>query len=159
MSPHNCIAQRPEDFSGMYTLSENSQEGFTAINKDKQYPCVQQLHYQGNAISDMDAGRLPTNWSPYSNKVQQKEGENPFIYRTKLEEKDSEICFSTKPIPACRYNLPTKTKFKTYEFFCKSRSDAEQLKRRVEQGANPDFSQKPVSYKKAYEVPLSCVTV
>nr|AUG84084.1 vitellogenin [Polyrhachis vicina] len=161
ITPRNCIAQRFEDFCAMYTLSGNTQEGFTAINKDKQYPCVQQLHYQGDVISDIDAGRPPTNWNLYSNKALQKEGEskNPFIYRTKIEERDSEICFSTRPIPACEYNTPTKTKFKTYEFFCKPRSQAEQLKRRVEQGANPDFSQKPVSHKKTYEVPLSCLTL
>lgn len=161
--PDNCIPRKLEDFIASYTLTENGQQGYTVINKDKQVQCVQQSHHQSNVISDLEAGRSPTNWSPYSNKYRgsskenQSSNDSPITYRTKVEEKDNEICFSTRPIPSCENSMPTKTKTKIYQFFCIPKNEvSEQLKIRIEQGANPDFSQKPVSYTKSYEVPFAC---
>lgn len=167
MVAQNCIAQKPEEFSAFYTLIENGHQGYTAPNKDKQVPCVpsMQSHHQSNVISDIEAGRSPTNWTPYSNnpfhrgssKENQNSTESPITYRTKVEERDNEICFSTKPVPSCEHTLPTRTKVKTYQYFCMPRNEAsEQLKRRIEQGANPDFSQKTVEFTKSYEVPFAC---
>ncbi|EFN64902.1 Vitellogenin [Camponotus floridanus] len=164
LSPQNCVAQKPEHFHAMYTLMEGSHERWIAINKDKQYPCVPETNYPNNVVSDIEAGRPPLDWSPYSRKASRKEikdpqTETPFIYRTQIEERDDNICFSTRPIPVCQGSLPdpNKRKMKIIEFFCLPRNEAsEQLKLRVKNGANPDFSQKPVSFKKPYEVPLTC---
>lgn len=150
----------------MYTLTEDGQQGYTAKNKNRQYPCIQLSHRQsdvrkisGSSVFDIKS------WGYHDNTKGKKYGTDQdfphkasLIYRTIFEEEDNQICFTVRPVPSCdQGSRPTETKSKTYGLYCAPKDEAtEQLKNRIMQGANPDLSHKPVSIKKVYEVPLAC---
>ncbi|KMQ94517.1 vitellogenin precursor [Lasius niger] len=200
-SPNNCVVQKSEKLSAMYTLIEDGQQGFTAKNKYND-TCVKNPHYQSNVISDVEAGRPPTasNWGYHGNtsygrrprvkgnkkspknssnknknipevehtneydpdqnpnQKPNKKNRTPLQYRTRVDEKHNEICFSIRPLPQCDQNSePVETKVKTYAFYCTEKNQVSaQLLERIQQGANPDLSQKPVSKTETYTVPVAC---
>ncbi|KAL6445373.1 hypothetical protein ACFW04_002286 [Cataglyphis niger] len=163
-SPQNCIAQRPEDFSAMYTLIEDGQQGYTAKNKNRQYPCKQESYphsdlrkKSGSSASDIKSWGYHNKDKKYGTD-QDLPHKDSLFYHTIVEEDDKQTCFTVRPVPACgQGNQPTEIKPKTYGLYCAPKDEAtEQLKNRIKQGANPDLSHKPVSIKKVYEVPLAC---
>lgn len=82
----------------------------------------------------------------------------PLQYRTRVEEKHNEVCFSIRPLPQCNQNSkPVETKVKTYAFYCTEKNqESIQLLDRIQQGANPDLSRKFVSRTETYTVPVAC---
>jgi len=82
-----------------------------------------------------------------------------FAYRTKVFEEGEEICFTTRPVPACPEGTrPVERKVKNFKLHCKP-MNAESIaqKHRVEQGANPDFTRKSVSKTHTFQIPVACV--
>lgn len=147
----------------MYTLTEDGQQGYTAKNKNRQYQCIQQSHRQsdirqksGSSISDRKSWGYHDEGKKYGTD-QDLPHKDSLIYHTIIEEDANQICFSVRPVPACEGGRPTAIKPKTYGLYCAPKNEATiQLKNRINQGANPDLSHKPISIKKVYEVPLGC---
>lgn len=136
-----------------------------ANNKEKasRAACTPLTPRQTNVISAMEAGRLTDKqlWGHHQNtNINKKiQGNAQFIYRTKVDVSDpEEICFSIRPVLTCpEHTKPTSTKKKTVAMFCMPQSDAAQeIKRRIQQGANPDLSHRSVSKKQVFEVPIAC---
>lgn len=135
----------------------------------EQSPCKSLHGYYSNVISDREAGRTLTedeNWG-YHQENQKKEnrhrqkiqgGQNQFVYRTKVFEEGEEICFTNRPVPTCEENtLPTPKTSKKYDLYCEPKNEESlAIKRRIEKGANPDFTRKPVSKSHVFQVPVNC---
>lgn len=92
------------------------------------------------------------------NQKPNKKNRTPLQYRTRVYEQHNEICFSIRPLPQCDQNSePVETKVKTYAFYCTEKNqESKQLLERIQQGANPDLSRKPVSKTETYTVPVAC---
>lgn len=143
-------------------------------------------HYQNNIISDREAGRRSTegeNWGYHQDNYKRGHGRNldqsnrkhssssqegegsqndwgrgNVIYRTKVVEEDDQICFTTRPVKTCRPDSrPLETKPRKYELHCMPK-DEESLatKRRVEQGANPDLTQKHATKSRTFQTAVTC---
>ncbi|XP_071568655.1 vitellogenin-2-like [Temnothorax nylanderi] len=137
-------------------------------------------HLMRNVISDKEAGRLSTegkNWGYHHENRMRVRGQNRgrdnkqspevegrpddfqvgqnIIYRTKVVEEGDELCFTTRPVPTCREGtVPVERKLKKYPLYCQMRNEEFiSLKQRVENGANPDLSRKPVTKSHVFQVP------
>nr|XP_012221807.1 PREDICTED: uncharacterized protein LOC105671873 [Linepithema humile] len=169
LTPQNCVLQKPEEFSATFAVLNDSQDNnaknMIAENKSKasRASCIPLTPRQTNVINDRGMGReLEKSWGHHQNRNQnQKNQENVrLIYRTKIDEGDHEICFSVRPLPVCPHNSrPVEIKRKNVAMHCMTRNDAAQeMKKRIQQGANPDLSLNSVSKKLALELPsLGCV--
>jgi hypothetical protein len=97
-------------------------------------------------------------YDPDQNPNEKRKNKTPLQYRTRVEEKQNETCFSIRPLPQCdQDSKPVGTKVKTYAFYCTEKNqESAQLLDRIQQGANPDLSRKPVSKTETYTVPVAC---
>lgn len=145
----------------MYALTDRDCQGSALLNKRRAElaKCVQQSYHQSNVISDREAGRPWTEnkqWGYHWD--QQDQAKQCTRYRTKIIEEDDSICFTLRPIPTCTANCkPTEIKMKRIPLHCSPKSDAsKQMKQRIEQGANPDMSQRSVTKTKIFQVPFAC---
>lgn len=165
---------KPEEFAAVYALTQENCHGPAVENQQKaeQSPCQRLQSYYSNVISDKEAGRKLTedeNWG-YHQENQKKEnrhrqkiqgGQNrqgQFDYRTKVFEEGEEICFTNRPVPTCEENtLSTLRTSKKYDLYCLPKNEESlAIKRRIEKGANPDFTRKPVSKSHVFQVPVNC---
>ncbi|KAG5318112.1 VIT1 protein, partial [Pseudoatta argentina] len=178
LTPQNCLVKRPEVFTATYALThEDCHEEDILENKRKaeltqcrELPRMR----QNNVINDIEAGRMPTHselWGYHNNNLKRKHNlkydskksnveknlldDSNVVHRTKVILEDQEICFTTKPIPMCREGTKSSEKrTKEVNLYCQPRNEESLLiKRRVEQGANPDFTRKPVSRSRTFHVP------
>ena len=109
-----------------------------------------------NVISDIESGRKTLQKGKWG---QQQPGEKRCnLLKTHIKELDNKLCFTMRPVLSCAPGCSSnETKSKTYDFHCMERNPASlNLKKRIEKGANPDLSQKPVSMTKSLNIPLSC---
>ncbi|XP_077269193.1 vitellogenin-3-like [Temnothorax americanus] len=140
-------------------------------------------HLMRNVISDKEAGRQSTegkNWGYHHENRMRVRGQNRvrdnkqspevegrpddfqvgqnIIYRTKVVEESDELCFTNRPVPTCREGtVPVERKLKKYPLYCQMRNEeSTSLKRRVENGANPDLSWKPATKSHVFQVPHAC---
>lgn len=83
------------------------------------------------------------------------------VHRTKVVEEGNEICFTTRPVPTCREGtVPKEKKQKKLQLHCQPRNEESvMLKRRVEQGANPDLTRKPATKSHVFLVPSVCIAM
>ena len=109
-----------------------------------------------NVISDIESGRKTLQKGKWG---QQQPGEKRCnLLKTHIKELDNKLCFTMRPVLSCAPGCSSnETKSKTYDFHCMEKNPASlNLKKRIEKGANPDLSQKPVSMTKSLNIPLSC---
>ncbi|KAL0112919.1 hypothetical protein PUN28_012281 [Cardiocondyla obscurior] len=186
VTPSNCLLSKPEEFTATYALIKEDSRGPAVENKRKAEqaecrPLPSQKPWHRNIINDREAGRAWTEnemWGYHQNNIKkqqnrlrqnkkhnQEEGARPndlernnMIYRTRVVEEGGEICFTTRPIPACREDTkPTDRKSKKYDLYCEEKNDESVAKKnRIEDGANPDFTRKPVSRSHMFQVPIAC---
>ncbi|XP_011879026.1 PREDICTED: vitellogenin-3-like [Vollenhovia emeryi] len=138
---------------------------------------------QRNVISDREAGRPLTedvNWGYHPRKRQRQDfreqdrnskedcddvgtqkcsTESNIVYRTKVFEEGGELCFTTRPVPTCASDTrPIERKPKEFNLFCMPiNEESRAIKRRVEEGARPDFTRRPVSRSHVFQVPSYCM--
>ncbi|XP_053979658.1 vitellogenin-like [Hylaeus volcanicus] len=161
-APKNCIMRRPEEFVAAYALTKDQCEGeaLEMAKKVHKFECMRQVRNRpSNVISDVDAGRTNEEIQKWGyHKELQSTNKRCNVHRTKVIEMDDKICFSIRPIAECSASCTaTETKSKNYQFHCMERNEASlSMQKRVEKGANPDLSQKPVSMTKAVNTPLAC---
>lgn len=146
--------RKPEHFAASYALINDQCEGdsLNVAKSLRDHDCVrQEKNRQSNVISDSESGRLGADVSNYSNK-------RCMIHRTQVKETDDKICFTMRPVVSCASGCTAvETKSKEYKFHCMEKNEAAmKLKKRIEKGANPDLSQKPVSITEELNVPLVC---
>lgn len=169
-TPKNCVLRKPEEFAATYAMTgEPSCEGPALANQRtaEKSKCIRVSHRQSNVISDREAGRSWTEdkkWG-YHHEHRDPQAKRCILYRTKIVEGER-ICFTTRPLPICADGCkPTDVKTKKFPVHCmptrtpEEKEAAMHLKKRIEHGANPDMTQRPVSMSLSYEVPLSCSAV
>lgn len=133
----------------------------------KEAGCIRNAVRPSNVISDREAGRSKNgknNWGFHNDKNSDDKNQDArhrphcITKRTKVIEEDDQICFSLRPVPACTSNCkPVYTKSKVMPFHCMPKGEAaQQLADRIKQGANPDLSQKEMSKKTSFEMPVHC---
>ncbi|KAG7213605.1 hypothetical protein KM043_002858 [Ampulex compressa] len=162
MAPKNCLLKKPEEFLASYALTKEDEcEGPSLENARKadKFFCAKREYRTSNVISDREAGRSPSegnNWGYH--RSQSQEGKRCMSYKTRMTSSSNEICFTTRPVPFCAPGCSaTETKNKEYPYHCvPDNESSRQMKKRVEEGATPDLSQKPVSFSRAINVPLHC---
>jgi len=146
----------------MYALTEHNCEGPAMKNRRRaeQATCVQQSYRQSNVISDKEAGRPWTENKQWGYHHKEDDQTMCVQYRTKIVENNENICFSTRPLPECvAHCLPQETKAKLVPLHCLPRNNvSEEMKRRIEQGANPDLSLRSVSKRITIELPFACAS-
>ncbi|OAD61537.1 Vitellogenin, partial [Eufriesea mexicana] len=161
--PQNCIFKSPEKFTASYALTKDQCEGQSleiAKSFSKHTDCIpMEKTRHSNVINDIESGRSTTeldNWGYHS---QRKAGEKSCMKtRTEVREINGKICFSTRPVVSCTPGCSaTETKSKDYQFHCMEENNRSlDLKRRIQNGANPDLSQKSVDMSHSIVVPLAC---
>lgn len=81
-------------------------------------------------------------------------------HQVQYVERNGEICFSKRALPACQAGCKAQGKLeKSVEVHCRDHKDsvAQLLKQQIRKGANPDMSMKAVSKSLKFNVPQSCV--
>lgn len=166
--------QNPKEFIVTYTLTDNndqeniSNKKWTNISSN----CLEENNLLTDVISDREAGRLTSKpvWGYHTGRIQSKNREQNAeenlqknitltpIDRSIVEEDNLEICFSLKPVPTCRGGeIALHTQLKEISFNCMPKNAiARKLQWRIEQGANPNLSEKSVSKKENRKVPTTC---
>ncbi|XP_012280139.1 vitellogenin [Orussus abietinus] len=158
-TPQNCVLEKPEFFSATYALTSQQCEGEAKQNAQiaQREPCISRNPRPGNVISDHEAGRGPNPAEKWGNSEGSKT-KQCHTHRTLVIEENNEICFSVRPVLQCRKGCTEQTKQKSIRFHCVPSGPAsQQIAQRVKQGANPDFSQKPVTKTVPYQMPIDCV--
>lgn len=172
ITPQNCILQKPEEFSSTYALLKNEDNDGShdssriEMNKEKanRAICTPLTSRQTDVINDREAGRLfgKQMWGYHQSRNQNAKNQPTvqLIYRTKIDEDDQEICFSVRPLPKCPQNSnPAEMKRKNVAMHCMPKNQAAyEMKRRVENGANPDLAHKSINKKQSFEIPSACFT-
>ncbi|KAJ8672570.1 hypothetical protein QAD02_003829 [Eretmocerus hayati] len=158
-TPKGCLLQRPEEFAATYALTSDEKcEGPARQNAEKarKSKCSPRMIKPGNVISEKEAGRKSDDKD--SREDDEDQEKRCTRHRTMVKKSTDEICFSLRPVPKCSSKCsPSSTKPKNIQFYCVSRSSAsEKIAERIENGANPDLSQKKVSKTENLEVPVSC---
>jgi len=159
ITPKNCIMEKPEEFTAMYAITDRNCEGPAPKNRRRaeHATCTEQSYRQSNVISDREAGR---SWTEHKQWGYHHKDDQPMCvqYRTKIMEDNDSICFSTRPLPECVTQcVPHEMKTKQIALHCLPRNDtSEKMKRRIEQGANPDLSLRSVSKRISVEIPFAC---
>ncbi|XP_076174196.1 vitellogenin isoform X2 [Ptiloglossa arizonensis] len=162
VGPKNCILRKPEEFIASYALTKEECEGesMKLAKRVNKFECIhQEKNRQRNVINDVEAGRASIESNKWGYHSVKKDGnERCSTHRTQVIEEGDKICFTTRPIFACAANCSaSETASKIYQFHCMERSEAAyKMKKRVEKGANPDLSQKPVSMSRSVNVPIAC---
>ncbi|XP_078036187.1 vitellogenin [Augochlora pura] len=159
--PGNCMIRKPEFFIASYALTKTECEGPSLENaKLAREQCTPQPKiWQSNVISDIEAGRENTEKFAYlQSREESSGGKQCLIHRTQVKEHESKLCFTTRPVVTCASGCsPAETKDKMYQYHCMEKNESSlQLKKRIEKGANPDLSQKPVTASWPINVPLTC---
>ncbi|KAJ8680081.1 hypothetical protein QAD02_015868 [Eretmocerus hayati] len=159
-TPKGCMLQKPDEFAATYALVNDDQCSGPArkLAEDaKSSECTYTRIQPGNVVSDEEAGRKNKNDS--KEEAQKAENEQRCtIHRTKTIFTDHEICFSLRPLPACSSKCkPKDMKRKAIQFHCVPRNSAsEKVAQRIEDGANPDLTQKDLSKTVDMSIPLGC---
>lgn len=161
ISPKKCLLTNSEEFTASYALTNDQCEGpaLDISRRVQKSECKRESVQINDVINDIEAGRVSSvrrNWGYHTE--ESKDARKCNAYRTQVVEREDEICFSTRPILACAEECrATETKSKNYKFYCTKKTDASlEMKKRIEKGANPDLSEKPVSLTQAVQVPLEC---
>ncbi|XP_001607388.1 vitellogenin [Nasonia vitripennis] len=159
-TPRGCTLQKSEEFSATYALTSEGQCEGPAVQqaeKAKSSQCTFESTRPGNVISDAEAGRTSQSGRG-SDDDDSRESRRCMTHRTKVVMKNNQICFSLRPLPSCSSSCrPEETKSRAVQFHCVARSSAsEKVAERVEKGANPDLTQKSVTYTESYQLPISC---
>ncbi|XP_030756122.1 vitellogenin-like [Sitophilus oryzae] len=123
--PANCIVSDYAKFVKNYEMgSENRRP------KEESQDCVRKVM---PLYADVVSDRSRHLTSESSSKIQ---------LRNRFVEENGSICFTIRPVPTCR-GSPRKTLSKPVAVHCVDKSKtALYLKKQIEKGANPDFSQK-----------------
>ncbi|XP_025073621.1 vitellogenin-2-like [Pogonomyrmex barbatus] len=170
MTPKNCVLRKSEEFAATFALTnEDDCQGPAMTNKQKAEEAVcTEMHPQpSNVINDKEAGRTSTEKqsnrgrtqeNESSKSVEMNEGSNNILFRTRVFQEGNEVCFTTRPLSTCAEGTrPTQTKTKEYKVHCLTKNEESlELKRRIEQGANPDLSHKSVSKTHTFTVAYAC---
>lgn len=154
--------RNPKEFTASWALTHEKCEGPALKHAEsaKSAHCARDDDRPSNVINDEEAGRergsSSSNWGHHNR--DSNKSSRCTTYRTKVTKTDSQTCFSLRPLPSCSRDCkPNNTKEKTIEMHCvKDSNAAEKLAERVDKGANPDLSQKPVSRTMKMDVPISC---
>ncbi|KAK2583797.1 hypothetical protein KPH14_009697 [Odynerus spinipes] len=158
VTPKNCILKKPEEFAATYAMRDKC-EGMALKNAKmaERSMCTKKTVRLSDVISDEEAGRPVTNWKQwgYHTKSVSKRCNS---YRTKVIQKNDQICFTLRPVPTCSEGCaPVEMKQKKYQLHCMPKNEASiGMKNRVEQGANPDLSQRTPSATEMISIPLEC---
>ncbi|XP_031845188.2 vitellogenin [Nomia melanderi] len=160
VAPQNCMVRKSEHFIASYALTNQQCEGDSVVNAEEAKKECRPIAKarQSNVISDVDAGREIVEKWPYPRGEYKQIDKRCNTHKTQVEELEDQICFSTRPVVACAPGCsPVETKDKSYQFHCMEKNTASlDLKKRIEKGAMPDLSQKPVSMSRQINVPLMC---
>ncbi|XP_035723486.1 vitellogenin-like [Vespa mandarinia] len=159
VTPKNCLLQNPEEFAATYILKERC-EGPALKNakKAESSNCIEKVIRFSDVVSDREAGRPYVNWKQWGyHKKENKKQCN--TYHTRVVTRDDKICFTTRPVPTCSSGCKSViSKEKNYQLYCLPKNEASLgMKRRIEQGANPDLSQRTPSDNETINVPIECV--
>lgn len=81
------------------------------------------------------------------------------VYKTGFLQENGETCFSINPLPVCSSRCQPSANHKTRaQVYCVQKSrDAQFLIQQINNGENPDFSQKSPSKMLTFNTPRSCV--
>ncbi|XP_076628457.1 vitellogenin [Colletes latitarsis] len=164
LGPKNCILRKPEEFVATYALTKDEceDEALEMAQKARTFECMaQDKTVRSNVITDVDAGRIDEEVETWGYHQKQRKDDNKrcsAIHRTIVEKVDGLICFTTRPVIACPPRCTaTETKSKSYQFHCMDiKKESLELQKRIEKGASPDFSQKPIYMSRSIDVPLAC---
>lgn len=160
MTPRKCLLNKPEEFSATYALLQDDCQGPAKENarKAEQSNCMYLRTRQANVISDKEAGRTMRENEKKKSENPNTQQKNCSSYRTTVIQRNGQICFTTRPLPMCMDNCkPTEMKMKSYSVHCMSDNEtSRQLQSKIEQGANPDMSQRSVSMMIKFEIPVAC---
>ncbi|CAL7934467.1 unnamed protein product [Xylocopa violacea] len=162
IGPKNCLLRESDWFTASYALTKKECEG-ESLDKAKSihsHDCIPYVvDRQSNVISDAESGRTDTEQETWGYHHGTHTGEKRCsTHKTHIHETDDKICFSVRPVLACAAGCTaTETKSKNYQLHCMERNEAAlRLKKRIEKGARPDLSQKPISMSQRISVPLAC---
>lgn len=151
--------QKPEEFAATYILKERCEgPALNNAKKAERSKCIRKVLRFSDVISDGEAGRPYVNWKQWGyHKKENKKQCN--TYRTQIITKDDKICFTIRPVPTCSSGCKSVvTKLKEYQLYCLPKNDSSLgMKKRIEQGANPDLSQRTPTDNEMISVPLECV--
>ncbi|XP_014605280.1 PREDICTED: vitellogenin-like [Polistes canadensis] len=159
VTPKNCMLQKPEEFTSTYILKERCEGNALKHAKKAQFSkCITKVIHFSDVVNDEEAGRAFTNWKQWG--YHRKDNMNHcHSHRIRTISKENKICFTMRPVPMCTSGCkPNGTKQKKYYLYCLPQNEQSiGMKKRVEKGANPDFSQRTPSSTEMFNVPVECV--
>lgn len=160
MTPHNRLSPRPEDFTGIYIIPVDECESLSKDLREQEKSLPVDQPQLRDVVTDREAGR--TSHSRKGGSVDSpRERDNQkhmTIVKTKIVKVDDQTCFSIRPLPTCAPGAtPVTVKSVLFPVYCLPDGDsAERMSDRIQKGANPDFSQKPVSMKLRLNIAQQC---
>ncbi|KAI4478759.1 hypothetical protein M0802_014494 [Mischocyttarus mexicanus] len=159
VTPKNCMLRNPEEFASTYIMKDRC-EGKALKYRKENYlsKCVSKAIRFSDVISDSEAGRIITNWKQWGYHMNDNRN-HCYSHRTRVISKENKICFTMRPVPLCSSECkPNGTKQKKYDLYCLPNNEhGLGMRRRVEQGANPDLSQRTPTTTEMLTVPLECI--
>ncbi|KAF7268464.1 hypothetical protein GWI33_018354 [Rhynchophorus ferrugineus] len=130
--PADCVVSDPRKFTDSYQVEKSKRP-----QRDSQ-ECVAKV--------------MPL----YARVGFRKSGEARMNLRTRYAEQNGEICFSLQPLPTCK-GSPRRTESEPVEAHCIQKTkSALYFKAQIDQGANPDFSQKSLTRHVDMKVHKQC---
>lgn len=158
MLPQGCVTKDPQHMIALYASVADKCPPVVLqkLQEAERAECIKEEHQQTNVVSDLDAGRI----NPYSIWMTKLPNACTSL-KTDIISGTESICFSLRPLVVCGPKcIRDNTILKTISYFCEPINDETfELKRRIENGANPDFTQKSVSFWKELEIPINCHSV
>lgn len=155
MAPQGCVLKHTEDMGAIYAAVDDTCPAVVQQKRKEanRAQCYEKDFHQTNVVSDLEAGRRNSYKISRANLRDMCSS-----LRTNVTTEENRICFSISPIEvcACGCTFNQKTK-KTIAYHCEPiNEESMNLKRRIENGANPDFSTREVTLRKEVEVPSFC---
>ncbi|KAL1493355.1 hypothetical protein ABEB36_011424 [Hypothenemus hampei] len=145
--PAKCIVRSPEEFFKRYNA--DNQQNRQQRSGEYQSDCVYKvLPLYINAVSDNDVARTQS--------LHQRQQNSGTKLRTRYVEQNREICFTIRPVAQCN-GTARKTVTKNVSVHCiEGTKTAYYWKLQIDQGGNPDFSNKSETKTIPMELPLQC---
>jgi len=150
-TPKKCIAKDAKLFVKSITVNG---EGNLKHQEFQSQPrdCIYKKTIRTNLVSEREAGREQGSF------FKSAKTERCTSYRTKVVEKEGQLCFSVRPLPTCSSQCqPSGEKEQTLGFHCVAdSSSARHMAKKALKGVALDVASKGANKQLAVKVPESC---
>jgi len=152
-TPKRCIAKNEELFARSIAVNSEGNLKHSEISSQPR-DCIYKKTIPTNLVNDYEAGREQ---APLFHS-QSAKSERCTSYRTKVVEKEGQLCFSVRPLPTCSSKCQSAAeKEQTVGFHCVAdSSSARHMAQKALKGVALDVASKGANKQLSVKVPESC---